>query len=77
MRQHVGHTAGEITQGIQAPASRPDTSQADRMLGVRIVDGHERTLVDQAERVGRSHADTTICGIGIGVPHPQRATGDG
>ena len=45
------------------------------MLDVRIVDGHEWTLVHQTKHVSRSHADTTICCIGIRMPHPQRASG--
>ena len=45
------------------------------MLGVRIVDGYERTLVHQTKHVSRSHTDTTICRIGIRMPHPQRASG--
>ena len=45
------------------------------MLGVRIVDGHERTLIHQTKHVSRGHADTTICRIGIRMPHPQRASG--
>ncbi len=73
--QRVGHTTGEITQcdRLLQPA---DTAQSDRMFGFRIFDGYQRTLFDQAERVGGGHADSSVGGIGIGVPNPQRATGE-
>lgn len=38
--------------------------------------GTSGTLFDQAERVGGGHADSSVGGIGIGVPNPQRATGE-
>ena len=55
---------------------QPATAQSDRMFGFRIFDGYQRTLFDQAERVGGGHADSSVGGIGIGVPNPQRATGE-
>ena len=45
------------------------------MLGIRIIDGHQRTLIHQTEHVSRSHADATIRRIGIRMPHPQRTSG--
>ena len=50
--QRVGHTTGEITQcdRLLQPA---DTAQSDRMFGFPgILHGYQRTLFDQAERVG-------------------------
>lgn len=74
VRQRASYSTGEITQHHRL-GKPPDTSQADRMLGVRIVNGNERTLIHQTKHVSRSHADATICRIGIRMPHPQRASG--
>ena len=74
VRQRASYSTGEITQRHRF-GKTPHTPQTDRMLGIRIIDGHQRTLIHQTEHVSRSHADATIRRIGIRMPHPQRTSG--
>ena len=43
------------------------------MHGHRVVDRYQWPLVDESEQVGGRHAGAAVCGVGVGMAHPQRA----
>ncbi len=73
--QRVGHTTAKSRNAIGS-CNRPTRPDPTGCSAFEIFDGYQRTLFDQAERVGGGHADSSVGGIGIGVPNPQRATGE-